>query len=195
MIEAAPAPLPADLRGLLDEFDAIERDSEAIVDPLDDDQFNWSPRRGAWSIAQCVAHLNAMNAIYFDAVARAVDEARRAGLARRDAIRSTWAGRRFIASLEPPPRLKLRAPRRSAPPAARRYKAEVWPEFVRFHAHLRGELGAMANVDLNRAAFPNPFLGPLVRVRAGTGLRIIAAHERRHVWQASRVLESEGFPR
>ena len=195
MIEAAEAHLPADLRGLANEFDAIERDAEAIVDALDDDQFNWSPRRGAWSIAQCVAHLNAMNAIYFEALARAVDEARRAGFARGGAIRSSWAGRAFIAALEPPPRLKMPAPRRSVPPPARRYKADVWPAFVRFHAHLRGELDGMANVDLNRAAFPNPFVGPLVRVRAGTGLRIIAAHERRHVWQASRVADSEGFPR
>src|SRR3954447_18595573 len=106
MIEAAPAPLPADLRGLLDEFDAIERDAEAIVDPLDDDQFNWSPRRGAWSVAQCVAHLNAMNAIYFDAVARAVEEAGRAERAGRDVTKAPWAGPRFIPTLEPPPRLK-----------------------------------------------------------------------------------------
>jgi hypothetical protein len=195
MIDAAAAPLPADLHELVEEFEAIERDAEALVDPLDDDQFNWSPRRGAWSIAQCVAHLNAMNAIYFEALARAVAASRRSGQSRQDDIRSCFAGRAFIAALEPPPRLKMRAPRRSVPPAARWHKAEAWPAFVRFHAHLRSAIRLMADVDLNRAVFPNPFLGPLVRVRAGTGLRIIAAHERRHVWQAWRVREVEGFPR
>jgi hypothetical protein len=32
-------------------------------------------------------------------------------------------------------------------------------------------------------------------MRAGTGLRIIIAHERRHVWQAWGVREATGFPR
>jgi len=187
--------LPADLQSLVDEFHAIERDAEAIVDALDDDQFNWSPRPGAWSIGQCLSHLNAMNALYFRSIDRAVHEARRAGRSRSGPIRSSWFGRAFIASLEPPPRIKTRTSRRTVPPAERRYKADVWPAFVRFHAHLRTSIASMADVDLNRATFPNPFLGPMVRMRAGTGLRILAAHDRRHVWQAARVRAAEGFPR
>ena len=65
-------------------------------------------------------------------------------------------------------------------PADRRHKAEVWPEFVRQHTRLRKCVAAWAQVDLNRAVFRNP-LGPFGRLRAGTGLRIIAAHDRRHV--------------
>jgi len=193
----APAadPLPADLEALAAEFTAIERDAEALVGPLDDDQFNWSPRRRAWSIGQCLAHLNSMNAIYMEPVERAAAEARSAGRVRQGAIRCSIPARAFIALLEPPVRIKMLAPPRTAPPPARRHKAAVWPEFVRFHAHARSALASMADVDLNRATFGNPFLGSFVRMRAGTALRIIAAHERRHVWQAWRVREAAGFPR
>jgi hypothetical protein len=79
-------------------------------------------------------------------------------------------------------------------PADRRHKAEVWPEFVRQHTRFRRCLAAWAQVDLNRAVFRNP-LGPFGRLRAGTGLRIMAAHDRRHLWQASRVRGAPGFPR
>ncbi len=94
---------------------------------------------------------------------------------------------------EPPVRMKARAPK-NIRPANRRHKAEVWPEFVRQHTHLRHCLPGWASVDLNRAVFPNP-LGPFGRLRAGTALRIMAAHDRRHVWQASRVRGSARFPR
>jgi hypothetical protein len=191
----ATSALPADLDALLAEFTAIEADAEALVSALDDEQFNWSPRRGAWSIGQCLAHVNAANAAYMPSLELAVERARRDGYTGRTPIRSSLPGRWFIATLEPPVRWKLRAPAKIKPPAERRLKAEVWPEFVRFHAHMKTALTGMADVDLNRAAFVNPFLGRLVRVRAGTGLRIMAAHERRHVWQAWGVRKAEGFPR
>lgn len=187
--------LPPDLHALVSELTVIERDADALVSPLDDDQFNWCPSRGAWSIAQCVGHLNAMNAIYFGLVEQAVSDARRAGRSRQGPIACTWIARRFIASMEPPPRLRQRAPGRTRPPADRRHKVEVWPEFVRFHAHARRAIAAMVDVDLNRATFGNPFLGGFVRMRAGSALRIITAHERRHLWQARRVREAPGFPR
>jgi hypothetical protein len=188
------ASLPSDLQELADEFLAVEGDAERLVEPLDDEQFNWSPAPGAWSIGQCIDHLNVANRKYFDALSAAVDRTRANGLTRAAPIRSSWIGRRFIAMLEPPAGMKTRAPRAIRPAVAPRHKAEVWPEFVRQHTHLRGCLTEWADIDLNRATFPNP-LGPFGRLRAGTGLHIMAAHDRRHVWQASRVRGLAGFPR
>jgi hypothetical protein len=189
---ATPA-LPADLQEIIDALSAVEAEAERLVAPLDDEQFNWSPQPGAWSIGQCLDHLNAANAKYFAGLSEAVERARSRGLTRTGPIVSSWFGRRFIAMLEPPVNLKTRAPR-AIRPAERRHKAEVWPEFVRQHTHLRRCVADWTDVDLNRAVFPNP-LRPIGRVRAGTGLRIMAAHDRRHLWQASRVRAAAGFPR
>jgi hypothetical protein len=190
--ESASA-LPEDLRELVEELLAVEQDAEALVDALDDEQFNWSPAPRTWSIAQCLEHLNVTNTRYFTALADAVERARQAGYTRRGPIDSTWVGRRFVALLEPPVRSRLRAPG-AIRPVPRRHKAEVWPEFVRQHTHMRSCVAGWRTVDLNRAVFKNP-LGPFGSLRAGTGLKIIAAHDRRHVWQASRVRGAAGFPR
>jgi hypothetical protein len=193
---SAPLPtsaVPSDLQELIDEFLAVEGDTERLVEPLDDEQFNWSPAPGSWSIGQCIDHLNVINQKYFDALSAAVERAQARGLTRTGPIASSWIGRRFIASLEPPVRMKTRT-LKAIRPADRRHKAEVWPEFVRQHSRLRRCVAGWAQVDLNRAVFRNP-LGPFGRLRAGTGLRIIAAHDRRHVWQASRVRGAPGFPR
>jgi len=96
------APLPADLQELIDEFLAIEDDAERLVGPLDDEQFNWSPGRGAWSIGQCIHHLNLTNRKYFEALSAAVARAQADGVTRTGPIVSSWIGRRFVAMLEPP---------------------------------------------------------------------------------------------
>jgi hypothetical protein len=47
-------------------------------------------------------------------------------------------------------------------------------------------LHAYAGVDLAGVRFPNPFISA-VRFSLATGLHVLAAHERRHLWQASNV--------
>jgi len=64
------APVSADLQEIINELIAVETDGERVVEPLDDEQLNWSPAQGAWSIAQCIDHLNATNARYFQALDR-----------------------------------------------------------------------------------------------------------------------------
>jgi hypothetical protein len=194
----APAPsLPPDLQELVDVWLAVEREADMLLAALDDEQFNWAPAPGVWSIAQCFDHLNAASAVYLSRMQPAIAAAQAAGYTRRGPIASTWWGRRFVASMGPravPSSMKYKAPKLIRP-SARRRKAEVWPEFVRLHRQLRtlvAEVGPL--VDLNRAIFPNPFIRG-IRMRCGTALRVMAAHDRRHLLQAQRVRQAEGFPR
>jgi hypothetical protein len=48
--------------------------------------------------------------------------------------------------------------------------------------------------NVNRIRFRNPFF-QMLRCTVGTGLQIIASHERRHLLQAQRVRESLSFPK
>jgi hypothetical protein len=67
-------------------------------------------------------------------------------------------------------------------------KDNVLLAFARTHDQIRNLVDEVAYLDLNRLKFRNPLL-PLLRVRVGTALLIMAAHERRHLWQAQRVRE------
>ena len=95
-----------------------------------------------------------------------------------------WVGRLFIDSLEPPPKRwsRLKAPQkirpRTAPPLG-----ETFASFLASQADVRSFLLAHADLDLAGVRFPNPFLRG-VRFSLATGLHVIAAHERRHLWQA-----------
>jgi hypothetical protein len=61
------------------------------------------------------------------------------------------------------------------------------------HEVIRQLIADAADVDLTRATFQNPFI-PIVRMRVATGLAVLAAHDRRHLWQAEQVKLAPGYP-
>lgn len=180
------ATLPPDLQRYYDDMDAADAAAEALAARVSDDQFFWQPDGGRrWSIALCLDHLAVTNAIYGGAIRDAVDRARAAGSTRTGPCAPGFFGRRFIASLEPPVKRRSSAPGKIKPrPATDR--AGILQAFRAAHDDLRQCITDAAAIDVNRATFPNPLFG-LVRVKVSTALGVIAAHDRRHLWQAEQV--------
>jgi hypothetical protein len=186
--------LPADLQRILDEIDAADRAGEALATTATDEQFHWRPRGGqGWSIAQCLDHLAVINIFYSAPVRQAIEEARTRGWTRNGSALPGFFGRRFIASQEPPVKRRFRAPGRVRPAAAQRSREAILADYHHAHTVLRQVIAAAADVDINRATLPNPFLR-IVRLRVSTALMVLAAHDRRHLWQAEQVRTAPGFP-
>jgi hypothetical protein len=181
------ASVPADIRELHDQLDAAERDAEALVAGLSEEQGTRRLGAGRWSVAECLDHLATGNRVYLGAMREPADRARACGRRRRRAARAGWVGRVFISTLEPPPRWWSR---RTAPqsirPRATPPLAETFASFVASQADVRTFLRANADLDLAGIRFPNPFVRG-IRFSLATGLHVIAAHERRHLWQAWQV--------
>jgi len=69
----------------------------------------------------------------------------------------------------------------TAPPLA-----DAFASFTTSQDEVREFLCAYADLDLAEVRFPNPFARG-IRFSLATGLHVILAHERRHLWQAWRV--------
>jgi hypothetical protein len=188
---AAPS-LPDELRRIQDDLDDNERRAAALLSGLDDAAVNWRPDDRSWSTAQCIDHLNVAARVYQMAMEPALDAARTKGRTRRGPIRPGWFERWFLASLEPPPKRKLPAPSKIVP-AMRGNRDELLEEFRRQHANVSELIRAFAGLDLGSIRFQNPFI-PILRFTVGTGLLVIPAHERRHLWQAEQLRTRQGFP-
>ena len=185
------ASLHPDLQRVLDDLDAIDRSVQELSSRVSDEQFFWQPNEGrSWSIAQCLDHLMVGNNIYADGMERAV-EAARGRWPGGQPIRSNFFGRKFIASLEPPVTRRMSAPKKIIPPPSKS-RPEILDAFFRAHERLRAIARASSEVDVNRAKFRNPFIG-VVQMRVGTALRLLMAHDRRHLWQAQNVTKAPGF--
>ena len=179
--------VPADIHDLEDQLAAAERDAQALVQGLTEQQGAWRAEPGSWSVAECLDHLATANRVYLQAMSGAAVGARAAGRLRRGPAAPGIIGRWFVRMLEPPvqPRFKGKAPRairpRTAPPLA-----EAFMAFMSSQQQARAFLGACADLDLTGVRFPNPFVRG-VRFSLATGFNVIVAHERRHLWQAWRV--------
>ena len=194
MLDAPPAVLPDDVQRIIDQLDEADRTAQALVGTLTDAQFHWQPDGGRrWSVAQCLEHLAVGDALYAGLMREAIDKARQAGLTRRGPLAPGLFGRMFANSLEPPVRFRGRSPKAIVPRSGLS-RAEILQRYFGTHQQLKAIAHETASVDANRARYRNPFF-QRVRMKVATGFFVITAHNRRHLWQAQRVVEHPEFPR
>lgn len=180
----------ADITSLDDQYEAVEADTRAVVAALTEERGSWRAMADSWSVAECLDHLAATNRVYLQPMRTAAIRAHDRGRQRRGPATPGMIGRWFANTFEPPPkpRSKFKAPAAIRPrtgPAL----ADATASFLATHAEVRAFLRSYADLDLAGVTFPNPFV-PLVRFSLATALHVIAAHERRHLWQARRVREA-----
>jgi hypothetical protein len=180
-----------EISSVLNDLATAEREASDLVLGLSYAQANWRPG-GSWSIAQCLSHLSRMNRVYAAAMYEAARQAAGASAAVSTRISPGWFGARFIRSMEPPVRTKMKSPRKVIP-VQQTDPVDAVAEFVESHEPVRGVIEASSLLNLNGVRFKNPFV-PLLRFTIGTGLLVINAHDRRHLWQAACIKQAPGFP-
>jgi DinB family protein len=181
------ARLPPDLQTLQDALDVAERDARALVNGLTEAQGTWRADAGSWSVAECLDHLATSNVVYLAAMRPAAFRALTDGRRRRRAAAPGLVGGWFVRYLEPPVsrRFKSKAPRKIRPRVGPSL-ADAVTSFIASQGEVRAFLRTYADIDLAGVRFANPFIRG-VRFSLATGLHVIAAHERRHLWQAWQV--------
>jgi len=181
-----------DLEGCLVQVEASKAWFHHRVLPLSIEQLRWRPDAEHWSIGECLDHLNLTLGLYLpkidDAIGRgalldsALVECPRCEQAESDALR--W--------IEPPVTMAVAAPALTIPAAA------VDPDWLvdqflqtrhRYSEAVRRAFG----LDLRRLRIVEPIYVPIVSL--GGTLALLAAHDRRHMWQAERVRQAPRFPR
>ena len=179
-----------DIAALEDASDAAERDARALVAGLTETLGTWRVDANSWSVAQCLDHLAIANRVYLRAMQPAAELGLTQGRRRRRPAEPGVIGGWFIRTLEPPvkPRFKNKAPRKIRPRVAPSLHDAVG-QFLASQEEVRAFLRRYAGIDLAGVRFPNPFVRG-VRFSLATGLHVLAAHERRHLWQAWRVRQA-----
>ena len=185
-----------EVSSILPELDRSEAEARSLIEGLSHEQINFQPDSGRWSIAQCLDHLAKINTTYTAELGLALARANRQPGREQPPIRPGWPSRFFIRNMDAPPagelgsrpKMKFSAPPTAAP-AQDKPGDLALREFIASHDRIRELLKGSEGIDLNRVRFKNPFVRGL-RFTIGTGILIILAHDRRHLWQARRVREA-----
>jgi hypothetical protein len=174
------------------EFERLSAEADALVAPLDEAQFNWQPVPGAWSVAECLEHLNVTARLYLPKLDDGIADAIRRGLYAEGPFTYNWIGRLFAGILEPPAKFKVKAPQ-TFHPAPHRSRHDIMAAFRAYQVQYIDRLRQANGLDLSRARVRSP-ASKWLRMPLGSGFAVMTAHERRHLWQARRVTSSPGFP-
>jgi hypothetical protein len=163
--------------------DATER-ARLLVEKVDGRRFTVRPDPSRWSAAECLAHLSLSAEEMLPALREAIDKAPRDRKPRK--IRMDWLGALMRWFLEPPVRSRVKTAARFVPRSVRA-KAETLAEFTSFQQKLIDTLHDARGLDLAGIRIVSPF-DRRVKYNLYSAFRILAAHERRHLWQAEQAV-------
>lgn len=174
------------LEQLEKELDEATGQARRLIESTEPRLFTVRPNLSSWSAAECLAHLSISSEQFLPVLREAVDEGRRRGLTGDSAPSMDVVGRVLRWFMEPPVRSRMRT---SAPfvPKSVRAKSEAIAEFVSLQAKLIDILHSARGLDLRKLKIVSPF-NERFRYNVYSAFRIIAAHQRRHLWQAEQAV-------
>lgn len=146
------------------------------------------PGEQRWSAAECIEHLNLSNRAYLPRIDQALATLHERKLTGNGPFRLEWNARLLKFWLEPPSRLRLPT---SAPfqPIEVKDAGAAIGEFVALNTQLETRLETARGFDLGAAKIVSPF-AKNVKYSVYSAFVLIAAHNRRHLWQAERALKT-----
>jgi hypothetical protein len=181
--------IPADIEEIFAALHAATREAETMFAAVPADKLERSVAIGGWNAAQCLAHLALANFSYVASMRAASKPALHLHNHERSGpLRIGLPTRWFLSHMEPPVGRRFQAPETVAPPASISARTAL-KEFQHSQNAVIELLMECRHLDLSKIRFPNPFLRG-IRFTVGAGFHIIAAHERRHLWQAAQGLSS-----
>ena len=171
------------LETLEKELNEATRRAWTLVQSTDGRLFTVRPKAQSWSAAECLAHLSISTQMFLPVLHSAIDEAKKKKPAARPKM--DFLGRVLAWFLEPPIRKKVKT---AAPfvPKSTRAKAEAFGEFAALQEKLVELLREAREANLH-TKIVSPF-DKRVRYNLLSAFHVIAAHERRHLWQAEQAV-------
>ena len=167
------------------ELCAVNAEATAICEGLTGEQLAWRPDPAKWSIAENLIHLCTTTEVFLPAVDGALQECRRRGALRAGPFRLGWYGRLLVWWVEPPPAIRLPAPK-ALRPTLSGAPEDALRSFLLQQAAMQQRMEDAAGLDLAGMRFPSP-LASYVKMNLLEFFAVFNGHSRRHLWQAANV--------
>jgi hypothetical protein len=183
--------LSASLASIRNELDATTSRLHTLVDTMDDATWRTRPASDSWSVAECVEHLNLTSRAYVPLLRDALRDGRARGLTNPgSSSRLDLFGWLLVKSIEPPPRRRnrMKTPQPFVPQSIEA-KAGVVREYDELQKTLVGFLSEAEGLAISKIKIVSPF-NSRIRYTVYSALRVIASHQRRHLWQAEQARAS-----
>jgi hypothetical protein len=142
---------------------------------------------GSWSVAECLDHLAQSAFAFLPAMTDAIAAAPRLTANRR--LRTGVLASLFIGNLQPPYRIRLKVLPQLEPQC--RDFAAAWQRFEESQARLLETIRSASGLAIDKVSIKSPVYAR-IRYNVYGALRMLIAHEHRHLWQIEQILKTLG---
>lgn len=173
----------------------ILHESDWLTEHLTDEQFNWRPGPGRWSVGECFDHLAIATALMLEQVKPEVERGHRDGLKGTPPFPYGLMGGWFVRMMEKPPGKRAMHMPSNFTPASGMPKATVMRKYLTVVDDFAGVLARSHGLALDKLKAASAAKGgSWLRFNLAAWFAATVAHLDRHLAQAKRVTEAEGFP-
>ncbi len=171
------------LASLLEQFHGATREANKLVLGREADDLTSRLEPWSWSATECLDHLARTTLSFLPAISRAVATAPE--LTTNRALRTGTIALLLIRNLEPPYRLRYKVIPQLAPRG--QDFAAAWSSFENSQSQLSAAVQSAAGFAIDKVKVPCPSCAQ-VTYNAYGAFRMLAAHQRRHLWQMEQIL-------
>ncbi|MEO6655947.1 MAG: DinB family protein [Pyrinomonadaceae bacterium] len=181
------------IKQVTSELSQVTVDAVAAFGGLSAAQLNWKPAEKSWSVAQCFDHLITTHSLYFPMFQRLEKRGVTPTLWERVSPLSGFFGRFLIKGMMPDNPKKMKTTSKAFPS-----NSEIGGDIIElFSEHQHQMIDHLqrlpADIDPPNTIITSPLLG-LITYRLADTFTILVVHCLRHLGQAQRVTQTEGFP-
>jgi hypothetical protein len=159
--------------------------AQSLVSGFPPDQFTKQPEPGKWSVAECILHLNTTAQVVQSLMEKAIAQVKRDNKVGSGPFGIGFKGRLLVWIAEPPPKFRMRAPKKVRPPATINDPAKLLPDFLKAQDEWERLIRESSGLDLAKIKIGPRFSA--FRMRLAGVVPWMMAHQRRHLLQAENV--------
>ena len=182
MTSTAPiaSQLSAQLAAIASELNDVSTGWKTLLTNLPKAKLWQRPAKGGWSVGECIDHLTTTTKQMLPAIDRVVPNAPRGD----GPYKMDLKGRLLVWFMEPPYRMKFKA----VPTFQPHQSQDPLNEFLQFQEQALDALRRCNGLDLNKMKIVSP-VDERMSYNAYAGLKLLPAHQRRHLWQAQQIVK------
>ena len=172
--------------------EGVSEDAEQSFGNLSGEQLNWKADADSWSVAQCLDHLIKTNDGFNELFADLAAGTHTPTFMEKWSPLSSLLGNFLMKSIKNDGK-KYKAPTEEIVPPSE-LDEKIVGQFNDHQVRLAEKIKSLGHLNWGDVVITSPFM-KMLTYRLDTALEFALEHEKRHIRQAKRVMETQGFPR
>ena len=173
------------LLNLEKQLEDLKASVKNLTEDLSEEKFNTKPAPDRWSVAECISHLTATWNPYKKILTEAIAENQNSSFKNPDNFKPRFIMKKFTEMMEPPYKFKMKTFAQFVS-GEKLSKQQTINKFNEGIDETVNFIHACENVDIKKTIIVSP-VSKIIKYQLGELFPFLAAHARRHIWQAENV--------